>query len=67
MPIQTISPEENPEEYARMKEWFKKVRECELRGHGQLVVDSDGFVLCQDCELLVLDSPDDDEGNDYDD
>jgi hypothetical protein len=36
MPIKIISPEENPEEYARMKEWFKKCKECEMRGHSCL-------------------------------
>lgn len=67
MPIKIISPEENPEEYARMKEWFKKCKECEMRGHGQLLVSSDGFAFCQDCEQPVLDCLDDDEDDDQDD
>lgn len=67
-----ISREDNPEEWARMEEQLKKVRkkvkECEMRGHGQLLVDADGYVVCRDCEDCVLPGPDDpDDADDPDD
>ena len=59
MDIQIINREDDPEEFARVEELFKKIRECEMRGHGELFVDSDGLVSCRDCEQGLLAGPDD--------
>lgn len=60
MAWEIISRDENPEEWARIEKQFKKDQECEIRGHGQLFVDAEGYVFCGDCEQCLLAGPEDD-------
>jgi hypothetical protein len=45
-PMKIISRDDDPELFAQ----FDRIRECEIRGHGELVVDLEGYVRCRECE-----------------
>ena len=59
MPIRFINREDNPEEFALLDELAQKAKQCDIRGHGESFVDSDGFVWCRDCDQCLLAGPDD--------
>jgi hypothetical protein len=57
MPVRIINRDDNPEEFARVLESYQKFKQCEMRGHGELLVDSDGFISCRDCKQGLLAGP----------
>lgn len=40
----------DPEERSKLNEIFERVERCEKRGHGELLIDTDGVLKCRDCD-----------------
>ena len=49
MRIQNFDSATHPEEFAQ----FERMVQCGEQGHGEVVIDAEGAVICRDCKALL--------------